>query len=100
MFFKELTERAGPALWDMYLALGGDSKKKEERGMARERSITLLLESYFFLNPLSKFTDGADAIITANTHLFAGKDDVLLLPMHSGFLTQKRKISSKVYNKL
>ena len=43
--------------------------------MARERSITLLLESYFFLNPLSKFTDGADAIITANTHLFAGKDD-------------------------
>ena len=42
---------------------------------ARERSIKLLLESYFFLNPLSQFKDGADAIITANTHLFAGRDE-------------------------
>ena len=63
------------ALWDIYLAMGGDSKKKEERVVARERSIMLMLESHFFLNPLSKFIDGTDAIITANTHLFAGKDD-------------------------
>ncbi len=45
------------------------------RVMSRERSTMLLLESHFFLNPLSKFIDGADAIITANTYLFAGKDD-------------------------
>ncbi len=62
-------------LWDMYLALGGDSKKKEKRMIARERSIKLLLECIFFLNPLSNFIDGADAIITANTHLFAGMDE-------------------------
>ncbi|VVB94287.1 Fungalysin metallopeptidase (M36) [uncultured archaeon] len=62
-------------LWDIYLAFGGDSKKKEKRMIARERSIKLLLESYFFLNPLSQFKDGADAIITANAHLFAGRDE-------------------------
>lgn len=62
-------------LWDMYLALGGDSKKKEKRMKARERSIKLLLESIFFLNPFSNFIDGADAIITANTHLYAGRDE-------------------------
>ncbi len=61
-------------LWDIYLALGGDSKKKEKRIKARERSIKLFLESYFFLNPFSQFIDGADAIITANAHLFAGRD--------------------------
>lgn len=62
-------------LWDIYLALGGGSRKKEDRIKAREHSIKLLLESNFFLNPLSNFVDGADAIITSNAHLFAGNEE-------------------------
>jgi hypothetical protein len=65
-------------LWDIYIALGGGSKKKEDRIKAREHSITLLLESNFFLNPLSNFIDGADAIITANAHLFSDKEDEII----------------------
>ncbi len=63
------------ALWDMYLALGGGSKKKEKRIEARDRSITLAIESHFFLNPLSRFIDGTDAILTANKHICNGEDE-------------------------
>jgi len=63
------------ALWDLYLELGGNSEKKVERVAAGERSITLLLESHFFLNPLSKFSEGADAIITANAQLFSSRNE-------------------------
>ncbi len=63
------------ALWDMYLALGGNSKEKDTRIKARERSIRLILQSHFFLTPLSKFIDGAEAIITANKHLYKGIHD-------------------------
>ncbi len=62
-------------LWDMYLVLGGNSEDKDKRLKARTRSITLVIESHFYLNPLSTFIDGADAIITANKHLYAGADD-------------------------
>jgi len=62
-------------LWDIYLALGGESKEKDDRIRAREHSITLLIESNYFLNPLSNFIDGADAIITVSIHLFSGKYD-------------------------
>ncbi len=72
------------ALWDIYLALGGNSKEKDNRIKARDRSIRLVLESNFFLNPLSKFVDGAEAITAANKHLYKGKDnekirDVLII---------------------
>ncbi len=63
------------ALWDMYLALGGNSKEKDNRIKSRDRSIRLVLQSNFFLNPLSKFVDGAEAIVTANKHLYKGKDE-------------------------
>ncbi|PWB52735.1 MAG: hypothetical protein C3F06_07435 [Candidatus Methanoperedenaceae archaeon] len=63
------------ALWDIYLVLGGKSEDKDKRLKARDRSITLVIESHFYLNPLSKFIDGADAIITANKHLYKGIDD-------------------------
>ncbi|KCZ70334.1 Zinc metalloprotease (elastase) [Candidatus Methanoperedens nitroreducens] len=63
------------ALWDLYLTLGGNSEEKDNRIKARERSIRLVLESHFFLNPLSKFIDGAEAIITANKILYSGRDE-------------------------
>ncbi|NJD77619.1 MAG: hypothetical protein FIB08_11070 [Candidatus Methanoperedens sp.] len=63
------------ALWDMYLALGGNSKEKDKRIKSRDRSIRLVLQSNFFLNPLSGFIDGAEAIIMANKHLYKGKDE-------------------------
>lgn len=63
------------ALWDVYLTLGGNSKEKDNRLKARDRSIKLVLESNFFLTPLSEFIDAAEAIITANKHLYKGKDD-------------------------
>jgi len=63
------------ALWDLYLALGGNSQEKDTRLKARERSIKLVLESHFFLTPLSTFIDGAEAIIRANKHLYKGSGD-------------------------
>ncbi|HEY9246579.1 MAG TPA: M36 family metallopeptidase, partial [Candidatus Methanoperedens sp.] len=63
------------ALWDMYLALGGNSEEKDIRIKSRDRSIKLVLESNFFLNPLSKFVDGAEAVIRANKHLYKGNDE-------------------------
>ena len=63
------------ALWDLYLTLGGNSEEKDNRIKARERSIRLVLESHFFLNPLSKFIDGAEAVITANRILYSGRDE-------------------------
>jgi hypothetical protein len=63
------------ALWDLYLVLGGNSKDKDKRLKARDHSITLVIESHFYLNPLSKFSDGADAIIMANMHIYKGIDD-------------------------
>lgn len=63
------------ALWDLYLVLGGNSGDKDIRIKARDRSMKLILQSHFFLTPLSKFIDGAEAIITANKHLYKGKDD-------------------------
>ncbi len=63
------------ALWDLYLVLGGNSDDKDIRIKARDRSIKLILQSHFFLTPLSKFIEGAEAIITANKHLYKGKDD-------------------------
>ncbi len=63
------------ALWDLYLVLGGNSEDKDRRLKARNRAITLVLESHFYLNPLSKFIDGAEAIMTANKHLYKGIDD-------------------------
>ncbi len=63
------------ALWDLYLVLGGSSGDKDKRLKARNRSITLVLESHIFLNPLSTFIDGADAIMRANKQLYKGSDD-------------------------
>ncbi len=63
------------ALWDLYLVLGGNSEDKDKRLKARNRSITLVIASHLYLNPLSKFIDGAEAIITANKHLYKGIDD-------------------------
>ena len=63
------------ALWDMYLILGGKSEDKDKRLKARNRSITLVIESHFYLNSLSKFVDGAEAIIMANKHLYKGIDN-------------------------
>lgn len=71
------------ALWDLFLELGGNSKKKEERVAARERSIMLLIESHFFLNPFSRFIDGADSIITANAQLFSGKNEEKIITVLS-----------------
>ena len=48
---------------------------KDKRLKARDRSISLVIDSHFYLNPLSKFIDGADAIITANKILYKGIDD-------------------------
>ncbi len=62
------------ALWDLYLTLGGNSKEKDNRTRARERSIRLVLESHFFLTALSNFIDGAEAIIMANKNLYNGSD--------------------------
>ncbi len=53
----------------------GGSEDKDKRLKARDRSITLVIESHFYLNPLSKFIDGADAIIMANKLLYKGIDD-------------------------
>jgi Zn-dependent metalloprotease len=66
------------ALWDIYLVLGGNSEDKDKRLKARNRSITLVIASHFYLNPLSKFIDGAEAIITANKHLYKGIDDEII----------------------
>ncbi len=63
------------ALWDLYLALGGKSEDKDKRLKARDRSISLVIDGHFYLNPLSKFIDGADAIITANRILYKGIDE-------------------------
>ena len=63
------------ALWDLYLVLGGNSEDKDKRLKARNRSISLVIDSHFYLNPLSKFFDGAEAIITANKLLYKGIDD-------------------------
>jgi hypothetical protein len=62
------------ALWDLYLTLGGNSKEKDNRIKARERSIRLVLESNFFLTALSNFIDGAEAIVMANKNLYNGSD--------------------------
>lgn len=62
-------------LWDVYLVLGGNSKKKEKRIKAQKRSIMLVIESHFYLTPVSQFRDGADAIMTANKILCRGRDE-------------------------
>lgn len=63
------------ALWDLYLTLGGSSKESDNRIKARERSLKIIIQSHFFLTPLSKFVDGAEAIISANKHMYNGKDN-------------------------
>jgi len=63
------------ALWDMYLVLGGNSEDNDTRLNARRRSIALVLESHFYLNPLSGFIEGAEAVMIANKNLYKGKDN-------------------------
>ncbi len=63
------------ALWDLYLVLGGSSEDVDIRLKARRRSIALVIESHFYLNPISGFIEGAEAIMIANKYLYKGKDD-------------------------
>ncbi len=55
----------GGALWDLVLALGNDQD-------ARDVVLTLVIDSHFYLDPVSTFADGAAAIRQADVDLFAG----------------------------
>lgn len=55
----------GGALWDLVQALGGDQN-------ARDLALTLVLESHFFLDPLSTFAEAAAAIRQVDSLLYDG----------------------------
>ena len=60
------------SLWDIYLQMGGGSKIKEKRLVARDIAIRLIIESNFNLNINSRFEDAADAIIIADKNIYGG----------------------------
>jgi hypothetical protein len=56
----------GAALWDMVESLGGDQA-------ARDLVLRLVLDSHFYLDPLSTFSEAAAAIVQADLDLYAGE---------------------------
>jgi len=55
----------GGALWDLAQAMGGDQA-------ARDTAVTLVLDSQFYLDPQSTFTEAAAAIRQSDTLLYGG----------------------------
>lgn len=69
------------ALWDLYIALGGDSQEASRRRAARSTATKLVLTSHLYLSDgrrdTLKYVHGLDALITADR--FTGPD-----PMRPG----------------
>lgn len=66
------------ALWDMYLRMGGASRIKAKRLVARDNALRLIIESNFYLNIDSGFEDAADAIIIADKNIYNGASEHLI----------------------
>lgn len=66
------------SLWDIYLQMGGASKIKAKRLVARDNAIRLIIESNFNLNLNSRFEDAADAIIIADKSIYDGAYEHLI----------------------
>ncbi|MCG2728326.1 MAG: M36 family metallopeptidase [Candidatus Methanoperedenaceae archaeon] len=65
-------------LWDIYLQMGGASRIKAKRLVARDNAIRLVIESNFNLNLNSRFEDAADAVIVADKNIYNGANEPLI----------------------
>ncbi len=66
------------SLWNIYLQMGGASRIKAKRLVARDSAIRLVIESNFNLNLNSRFEDAADAVIIADKNIYNGANEHLI----------------------